>query len=619
MNLRVVRLLGFIIWIFVLVAAGCQPADPPPALERALMAGDWGAIDAQAQALSQDAELRPATAILRGYAALVRNDTKSAVAQFLQVRSGTSGARGLPWAQHLAARHPDRAILHVLAGDALARQGRWQAGMAHLDRAVALDPNLTLARLARASLRAARGDEASARLDLASLPGSAPLAAEAGVVRGLSLLQAGHVDASLDELSRALQAVPDHPVAHNARGVAQALRGKWVEARAEFEVAFRLAPGFKEARDNWKIARDVVEQHGTVLSEQWNLSVFATGINSEADLKYARSHAPAFGSGRQPDFLYVAIQGNLPLAGVERAREEGFATVIVDPHNPQIGMSRIDDFVRLSVASGRDPNVLIDSNKWIPTQLGNTKPEAMDFPARIAVGAQETFRNAVSQIGGTCQSTFDAHSDGTRIATRASTLAAESGSPFSRVVLESPRSEAEVTRAVISAPQTDFTVIQPVRGDFFTEEAQGRFLRFQPGAYGKTIETLKGIDEPNYRLELIETPTASSPILGLPRAHGDPTQYDREFEVSTWQGGCRTGLTSGTLGRLLREPWAGTSLPQLRSQPEARGGISLGAGEVARLGKGRIGFGPARHRKPELCSVYTLFGEVSCALPGIAR
>jgi len=120
----------------------------------------------------------------------------------------------------------------------------------------------------------------------------------------------------------------------------------------------------------------------------------------------------------------------------------------------------------------------------------------------------------------------------------------------------------------------DFTVIQPVRGDCFTEEAQDRFLRLQPGVYGKTIEALKSIDEPNYRLKLIESPTATSPILGLTRALGYFAECDRGFEVTTWQGGCRTGLASGTLGRLLGETPAGASLPQLRSQPEAQGDLA---------------------------------------------
>jgi len=601
-----------VLLLVLLAAYGRTPvprrSDSPPAvLEAVVLAGDWEQIDIAAAAWTRGVGWRHEAAVLRGYAAFARGDVGGAVRHFLRARSRGSKVVDTRWAEELGVHHPTRPVAQLLAGDALARRGEHQAALARLEAALTLVPELDIARVARGMVQVLLGKPAAALRDLDPLSGESSVAAEALTARGLVYLEAGQLDQALADLQRALELAPTHAVAYNARGIVQARRGAWELARQDFESAFHYAPELVEARQNWHVAQYVIAQRGTVIAETWHLGVFATGINSQADVQYATSHTRDFLPGRAPAYLYVGIKGHFPLAGVEQMRQQGVTTVVVDPRQPGDAMRQVDRFITHALETGKNPAIFIDVNKWVPTQLGNTKPEAMDLPARLTAHANVTFYREVGQRGGQALSTLAGYSDGTWIMAQASKLTTQQGVPATRVYLESPRSEAMVNDVVRFSPTTQFTVVQPVRGDLWTVEAQHRAWQLQPGAYQKTIETLKNFDAPNYRLALIENPSQPHPSLFHPAgAHSDPANYGRVSELSFWRGGQHLSSDRGPLGHMLtlqQPPQPPTAL----AAPPMRGGIWLGPVHLARGSGGRIVFGDSNANGGELQVVYPLF------------
>lgn len=193
--------------------------------------------------------------------------------------------------------------------------------------------------------------------------------------------------------------------------------------------------------------------------------------------------------------------------------------------------------------------MFIDINKDWPTQLGNTKDSAIGLPGQIASSANLAFKRETMAAGRVGVSTLAGHSDFTWPAGEATTISSRLGYAFDYAYLESPRSETLVLKAVERAPDTQFTVVQNAKSDFYTMEAQARKLTLKPNAFGQTIDSFKNIDAPNYRLALNESPTPSR--LGIPGGHGNAANMNWFTELSFWRGGKILGRDEGPLGALL--------------------------------------------------------------------
>jgi tetratricopeptide (TPR) repeat protein len=580
----------------------------PAELETALLSSNWERIRQVASFCLTNAAARRQASVLCGYAALIRGEPAVGTKHFLRARSGQTAKRDFRWAEELALRFPTNAIAQLLAADGSLRTRDGTKAAARLDLALRLAPELDAARLARAALHALQGESDLALVDIAPLVTNTAVASDALAMRGLVRLSQGEPQGAVADFNEAFDLAPDHPVVLNARGVAHAQLGDWRAAAEDFETAFRLAPDLVEARDNWQIARDAASERGVEVASAWQLGVFGTGIRNEAVWDYAQTHARDLIQGRPQSFIYVAIKGNLPLAGIEKMQRQGVETVVVDPKSPEAGHARIESFIKESVSSGRNPIVFVDVNKWVPKQLGNDKFTAQDFPAEIAVRANSAFRQEVAQLGGRAQSTMAGHSDFTWVVNQASILASKVGTPFDRAVLESPRSEDGVKEAVRLAPKTQFTVVQPIQGDFFTLEAQQRAMKFESGAYRKTIDAFKSIDAPNYRLALVENPTPNG-FLGMPQAHGDPAAYNRFTEVSLWAGGREVGAAKGPLGKTLTQFQSVENARFSPMQPQGRGGVRISSINLRQASGGRVIFGSGNHREADLRLVYPIFGS----------
>jgi len=587
-------------------------------LASAIKTGDWEIIDRTAAALLTSATMRDLASIVRGYAALARADSITGAQHFLRVGRIDLEAEDVKWARSLLESAGDNSIGRLIIGDVLVRSGAVDEGLAQFRVILSREPDFVLARLALVAAKSASGtpegceDNERLRLDDTSRT-------DGLILDALLDMSQGRVAEAVERLNTQAQTRPGHPIVHHTLGLLYARRQDWVSAASEFEDAFHAAPGLAAARRNWAAVVEA-ESRGTAIAAEYKLGVFATGIQSEADCEYAKTHAQALASGREQAFLYVGVRGAYPNAGEEKARRQGFQTLVADPHKPDTAIAQIDRFIQSSVAAGKNPEIFIDVNKLIPTQLGNHKPASEEFPAALAVAANRSFAKAIGESGNVGSSVFAGHSDGTRIVLKGSTMASQEGKPFGRVILESPRSEVDVANAVRASPRTEFTVVQPKRGDLFTQEAQQRFLGGDRGAYQKSVEYFKEIDAPNYRAAVIENPSRSSPsALNWAGAHNDPASYGRWSEVAFWRGGKVVGKNAGTLGEMLATgtsstpPTAGTPPKSGVQDPTVRGGVWLSFIDVQNGTGGRIVFGDGSTASAELQVVYPIFGSAEWA------
>ena len=650
-----VRILRFAILFGLLVLSlGAQSFDqthlPSKAdirfskdIETCVLSGQWESAESLICALPQKENVALQISPLIGYIALSQDRHIEAQYRFFAAGQLPLTDSRLSWTLELQQRYPRNPVAHLLAGDAMARLARWPDAVVSLNMALSLEPKLALARLARATVKAINGEGNLAIADANRLIADNMLIAEALTLRGIVCVSEGKPEEALADLDKAVSLVPDSAITLNARGVARAQVKKVDDAIRDFEMAFRLAPQLTVARHNWQIAKGDAKDRGADIPNTWNMGIIGTGILSEADLDFARRHAENLVQGRPQAYLYVAFEGATQPSGVKEMQRQGIQTVVIPaeklqgnlPASPFLNGSAmalpplpssfkgnisagigIASFIKTSVAEGKNPVLFVDVNKWVPHQLGNIKPAAEEVPARIAVLANEMFHHEVARIGGQAYSTMAGHSDFTWAETKASTLAGLRGVPFDRVILESPRSEAAVRQAVSASPNTQFTVVQPVKGDLFTIEAQTRAASglggmvggLVPGispnmrnltsvqefhnAYGATIDAFKSIGASNYRLLLIENTTPHG--LGfVPVAHGDPAQYNRYSEISVWHGGRQIDSKNGVLGEAVNHFSRSVTLPTVSPNAPTsveRGGIRISPVYMARTGGGRVVF-----------------------------
>jgi len=151
---------------------------------------------------------------------------------------------------HALAVDERNAIAHVNLGVELGARGDPVTATAHLERALALRPDLVTARIALGNTLMRRGmvEEAIGHY-------RAAVAADASSARalnnlGYAQLQLGRLDEAIASLEAALRVDPSLATAHNDLGMALARRGDSAAARAEFERAVAADPRYAEANNN---------------------------------------------------------------------------------------------------------------------------------------------------------------------------------------------------------------------------------------------------------------------------------------------------------------------------------------------------------------------------------
>ena len=159
----------------------------------------------------------PAVAALNTYLLLLDEAYNAPVADVVAAATAAGGQRRILGSAYLGAVLPDSSEVHrILADEALARRGRPDEAMAHLRRAIELDPG-----------------NGRALWDLGQL-----------------LLERQDFPAAAGNLRAALATMPNVAELHNDLGVALASMGDVRSATGHFREAVALQPDFTEARNN---------------------------------------------------------------------------------------------------------------------------------------------------------------------------------------------------------------------------------------------------------------------------------------------------------------------------------------------------------------------------------
>src|SRR5439155_18278849 len=99
----------------------------------------------------------PAATLLRGHGLLTLNENNDSLCAFSGLIGQDDVAMWETWTRSFSSRHSENPVSHYLHGDALARQGNWDAAISESNRALALDPNHALSLNARGVVQTIRG------------------------------------------------------------------------------------------------------------------------------------------------------------------------------------------------------------------------------------------------------------------------------------------------------------------------------------------------------------------------------------------------------------------------------------------------------------------------------
>lgn len=235
------------------------------------------------------------------------------------------------WSYTLS-RISNNAMAELNFGEAVIKKGRVDEAIAHLTKAVEIQPgNFTNhASLGIALLKKGRRDEALAHLraSLALNPNQAPIYSSLGV----ALLEAGQPEESVAHLRKALEIDPKDGDAHYNLGNTLMQIGQARDALSEYEQAVRINPKDTQALNNlaWILATwpDALIRDGTRAVELAERAEALTHPRSpviSATLAAAYAEAGRFGdavkTGQQALQLSVS-EGNISRADSIRAQIE---------------------------------------------------------------------------------------------------------------------------------------------------------------------------------------------------------------------------------------------------------------------------------------------------------
>jgi len=161
------------------------------------------------------------------------------------------------------AGNPDCWMAHLNCGVALARLGRPQEAVTHLQEALRIKPDLAEAHRSWGIALQDQGRHQEAVAHYEEALRIKPDLAEAHLNWGGALGKMGRFDEAVAHYHAALRLEPDYADAYNNLGVAFAEKGQLVGAAKCFEHAVRLKPDYGEARNNLRRAQaQLQQQHG---------------------------------------------------------------------------------------------------------------------------------------------------------------------------------------------------------------------------------------------------------------------------------------------------------------------------------------------------------------------
>ncbi len=112
-------------------------------------------------------------------------------------------------------------------------------------------------RYAEALAHLENGERARGVALLEDITSDAPHLSAPFVDLGIEQRRAGDMEAAEANLKRAIEAAPEHPVAHNELGIVYRRLGRFAEARRHYEIALEIYPGYHFARRNLAVLCDL--------------------------------------------------------------------------------------------------------------------------------------------------------------------------------------------------------------------------------------------------------------------------------------------------------------------------------------------------------------------------
>lgn len=127
-----------------------------------------------------------------------------------------------------------------------------------------------------------QGEDARGIAALERLASEAPLLSAPWIDLGIAEHRAGDLDAAEEHLLQALTLNPEHPIAHNELGIIYRKTGRFAEARASYEAALAVYPGYHYARRNLAVLCDLYLADFSCALENYEAYMETVPVDDEA-------------------------------------------------------------------------------------------------------------------------------------------------------------------------------------------------------------------------------------------------------------------------------------------------------------------------------------------------
>ncbi len=225
-------------------AVAAEPAyQVDPEVTAAVLTEDW---DRAAELLGDVDTLTasPVLRLLKGHTCLALNENNMSICLFLDVHTGDSSevvenlTSWRAWAGSFVAQNPSSPIAHYFAGDAKARQHKWDEAMGFFNRGLELKPGDALLLSARGAAYANQGKTAAARVDFdAATRGSPPLADAYANIGALRMQQKNGASGAMAAFTSALDLSPEFALALYGRGCVSLVLDSIDKAKRDMDAA----------------------------------------------------------------------------------------------------------------------------------------------------------------------------------------------------------------------------------------------------------------------------------------------------------------------------------------------------------------------------------------------